>query len=602
MNNNTNAFSQDIRGRSSIEQTGPTSDKLVQGDLHSGAGVGGEKLEAASSISRGTHDYLPSNFLKNNDNRKNIVNDKTWGSRATSSWNAGMKLIRFTWRLLKKRTNLTIWIIIAMVVGILIGRFSPDFAVKIGPLGTVFSRMIQCIVGPLIFSTLVIGIAGHGEDLSRIGRLAIKSVIYFEVVTTLALILGLIAVNVVRPGSGFSMTGLPPPDTNVTAITWVTEMEVIVPTSFFNALSDHTAVLAVVYCAIMFSVAITQADEKSRQVMLDFNLSLSRIMFKVVELVMNYAPIGIGCAIASTVGQYGLGSLEAAGRLVGTLYVTLIIFSMIIILPIVLMCRLPLREFVLTVGQPFLMAFATSSSESALPKAVENIIEFGVPLEIAAFVIPTGYSFNLDGSTLYLAVASIFCAQVAGIQKSVGEQIVIILTLMLTSKGVAAVPRASYIVLTTTLTNANIPLAGLALVLSVDAFMDMARTAINVLGNMTASAVIAKWEGEFRNEDWLARQSGQLPETLMMDEPDHDDEESLPQHLSQHSGEPRHSLQHQSSMAIHSMSKSQQNQPSSVGMYGEKASIHSVESLRSTYSITAYDPHHGSSTQRHYSG
>ncbi|KAI7832251.1 Sodium:dicarboxylate symporter, partial [Gamsiella multidivaricata] len=296
--------------------------------------------------------------------------------------------VKTVWEFLREWTNLTVWIVIALVVGILIGRFAPKFAVSIGPLGTVFIRMIQCIVGPLIFSTLVIGIAGHGDDLTRIGRLALKSVVYFEVVTTLALILGLIAVNIARPGAGHSLTGLAPPDTNFTAITWVTEMEVIVPTSFFLALSDHTAVLAVVFCAIMFSVAITQADEKSKQFMLDFNASLSGIMFKVVDLVMNYAPIGIGCAIASTVGQYGLGSLEVAGKLVGTLYVALIVYVILILLPIMFLCRFPLREFVWAVGQPFLMAFATSSSESVFPMAVEKMVEFGVPSEIAVFVIP----------------------------------------------------------------------------------------------------------------------------------------------------------------------------------------------------------------------
>ena len=362
------------------------------------------------------------------------------------------------------------------------------------------------------------GIAGHGNDLTRIGRLALKSVVYFEVVTTLALILGLIAVNIVKPGEGYNMAGLTYDDANTTEITWVTEMELIVPTSFFLALTDHTAVLAVVFCAIMFSVAITHLDDKSKGFLLDFNLSLSSAMFKVVDLIMNYAPIGIACSLAATVGQYGLDALEAAGKLVGTLYITLILFVILIILPIVLLMRFPIREFAWAVSQPFLMAFATSSSESALPKAMENMVEFGVPPEIAAFVIPTGYSFNLDGSTLYLAVASIFCAQVAGITKTPGEQIAIVLTLMLTSKGVAAVPRASYIVLASTLTNANIPWQPLGLILAVDAFMDMARSSVNVLGNMTACAVIAKWEGEFRNLSWRARMQSQQPETLVMDD------------------------------------------------------------------------------------
>ncbi|KAF9353514.1 hypothetical protein BGX26_008700 [Mortierella sp. AD094] len=555
MHSTLSISAQDSRGRSS--STG-------HGDIHGG------KLTGVD-IHSGQYSHRSGSVTKKN----------SLSTKFNSAWGSIMKPVEATGRFLKKWTNLTVWIVVAMVVGIIVGRVAPDFAIKIAPLGTVFLRMIQCIVGPLIFSTLVIGIAGHGSDLVRIGRLALKSVVYFEVVTTIALIFGTIAVNVVRPGDGFGPPTNTTADTNVTAITWATELDIIVPTSFFLALSDHTAVLAVVFCAIMFSVAITQVDEKSKSFMLDFNASLSAIMFKIVEMVMNYAPIGIGCAIASTVAEYGLSSLATVGKLVGTLYITLILFVLLVILPIVLVCRFPLREFIWTVGQPFLMAFATSSSESALPKAMENMVEFGVPADIAAFVIPTGYSFNLDGSTLYLAIAVIFCAQVAGINKTVGEQVVIILTLMLTSKGVAAVPRASYIVLYSALSSSNTPLAGLALITAVDAFMDMARTSVNVLGNMTASAVIAKWEGEFRNESWMARRSGQMPETLAMDEPDHDDT-ALPLH-------------HGDAHFHHSQSLN----PMHPVIHGDKTSIHSVESVRSTYS-GAYNHHHGSSSQRQY--
>ncbi|KAF9372053.1 hypothetical protein CPB97_001503 [Podila verticillata] len=419
---------------------------------------------------------------------------------------------------LRRKTNLTMWIVFAMVAGILLGNFAPDFSVQIKPLGELFIRMIQCIVGPLIFSTLVVGIAGHGDDLARVGRLALKSIVYFEVVTTFALIIGLLSVNIIKPGQGFTM-GTETPNITKTPITWVTELNHIVPTSFFGAMADPKAVLAIVFCAIMFSVAIMLADRESKKVMLAFNDSLSKIMFKVVDLVMNYAPIGIGAALAATVGQYGLHSLSASGKLVGTLYGTLIVFVILILFPIAMLARLPLKDFARSVGGPFLMAFATASSESALPKAMENMIAFGCPPEIVAFVIPTGYSFNLDGSTLYLALAAMFCAQVAQVEKSIGEQIIMMLTLMLTSKGVAAVPRASFIVLIGTLGNANVPLEPLSLILGVDAFMDMARTAINVLGNMTACAVVSKWEGEFRNEDWHMRQSGELPQhSAVMDE------------------------------------------------------------------------------------
>ncbi|KAF8975659.1 hypothetical protein BGZ46_008942 [Entomortierella lignicola] len=460
-------------------------------------------------------------------------------------------------RFLQRKTNLTVWIIVGLIIGILLGKFAPDFAVQLEPMGRVFIRMIEIIVGPLIFSTLVVGIAGHGDDLIRIGRLAVKSIVYFEVVTTFGLIIGLLAVNIAKPGAGSSMTGLTPPDAVNKTINWVTHMESIVPTSFTLAMSDHTAVLAIVFCAVMFSVAIMRADTKSKKVMLDFNSSLSLIMFKVVELVMNYAPMGIACAIASTIGKYGLDSLVSTGKLVGTLYATLIIFALIIILPIILLCRVPLKGYLKAVGQPFLMAFATASSESALPKAMENMVEYGCPPEIVAFVIPTGYSFNLDGSTLYLALASIYCAQVAGISKSIGEQIVIMLTLMLSSKGVAAVPRASFIVLLSTLGSANIPTAPLSLILGVDAFMDMARTSINVLGNMTACVVISRWEGEFRNAEWQARQIGQIPETLTMDELKAEEYNETHHHYHNHQGDSHnfgslHDVEKNSIHSVHS--------------------------------------------------
>ncbi|KAG0232640.1 hypothetical protein BGW42_007980, partial [Actinomortierella wolfii] len=253
----------------------------------------------------------------------------------------------FVWRFLRKYTNLTVWIVIAMVLGIILGKFAPSFSVEIAPLGELFIRMIQTIVGPLIFSTLVIGIAGHGDDLMRVGRLAVKSIVYFEVVTTFALIVGLLSVNIIKPGNGFSLSGLEKPNgTDAHTITWQGEMRLIVPDSFFKAMSDPKAVLAIVFCATMFAVAIMRADARSKKVMLDFNASLSAIMFKVVELVMNYAPIGIGAALAATIGKYGLEALGAAGKLVGTLYLTLIIFVLVIILPIMLLARVPLREFI----------------------------------------------------------------------------------------------------------------------------------------------------------------------------------------------------------------------------------------------------------------
>ncbi|KAG0023812.1 hypothetical protein BGZ81_007919 [Podila clonocystis] len=509
---------------------------------------------------------------------------------------------------LEKNTNLTIWIAVGMVIGILLGQFAPDFAVKIGPLGTVFIRMIQIIVGPLIFTTLVIGIAGQGENVYKIGRLAIKSIIYFEVVTTLALILGIFAVNVIKPGNSVNLERLAAPvssnlTSNLTQITWVTELEIIVPTSFFLAMSDHNAVLAVVFCAIMFSVAIMRVEGKNKKFMLDLNASLSEIMFRVMELVMNYAPIGIACSIASTVGNYGLPALATAGKLVATLYGTLIVFAAVFLLGIVFLARLPKRDFARAVARPCMIAFATSSSESALPTAMEHLIDFGVSPDIAFFVIPTGYSFNLEGSTLYLAIAVMFCAQVAQVPKTVGEQVMIVLTLMLSTKGIAAVPRASFIVLTSSLNSANIPLAPLALILSVDAFMDMARSSINVLGNMLAAAVICKWEGQFRNEDWRAKQSGQTPEELEMNEPDGEEDygtslpfQSNPINPPHHNGQSRVGMQSEQHSPRTDQFFTHEFQPQgfSQPIYGVPAdavSLRSVHSVRSVNSISSYEPH-----------
>ncbi|KAG0338541.1 hypothetical protein BG000_003791 [Podila horticola] len=525
--------------------------------------------------------------------------------RFNDAWKSVADPAIVLYNFLEKNTNLTFWIAVGMIIGILLGQFASEFAVKIGPLGTVFIRMIQIIVGPLIFTTLVIGIAGQGENVYKIGRLAIKSIIYFEVVTTVALILGIFAVNIFKPGNSVNLESLvAPPTDNLTQITWVTELQIIVPTSFFLAMSDHNAVLAVVFCAIMFSVAIMRVEGKNKKFMLDFNASLSEIMFRVMELVMNYAPIGIACSIASTVGQYGLPALATAGKLVATLYGTLIVFAGVFLLLIVVIARLPKRDFARAVARPCMIAFATSSSESALPTAMEHLIDFGVSPDVAFFVIPTGYSFNLEGSTLYLAIAVMFCAQVAKIEKTVGEQVMILLTLMLSTKGIAAVPRASFIVLTSSLNSANIPLAPLALILSVDAFMDMARSAINVLGNMLAAAVICKWEGQFRNEDWRAKQSGQTPEELEMNEPDGEDYSTSLPFQSNPINPPHHHNGQSRSQGMQSEQHSPrtdqffthefQTQGFSQPIYGGPAdavSLRSVHSVRSVNSISSYDPH-----------
>lgn len=397
-----------------------------------------------------------------------------------------------------RRVSLTQWIIIAAVIGVALGIFFPAFAVSLDPLSQIFLRMIKALIVPLIFSTLVVGIAGHGDDMKKVGRLALRSLIYFEVVTTGALFIGLAAVNIAKPGLGVSLGGATAATGAELAshpVTFGGVLEHMVPQSFFEA-AYHNEVLQIVFFAILFAVALTRQKGEKKQLMLNICGSLSDLMFKFTEIVMAYAPIGIGAALAVTVGHSGVGVLLGLGKLVATLYGALAIFALVVLLPIAVFSRIPLKAFLRAIRQPALIAFSTASSEAALPIAMENMEKMGVPARIVAFVMPTGYSFNLDGSTLYLAVASVFAAQAGGIHMSLGQQIVMMLTLMLTSKGVAAVPRASLVILSGALTMFGLPLQAVAVILGVDAFMDMARTTVNLVGNCLASAVMARWEGD----------------------------------------------------------------------------------------------------------
>jgi len=397
-----------------------------------------------------------------------------------------------------RRISLTQWIVIAAVLGIIIGILFPTFAVKLDPLSQIFLRMIKSLIVPLIFATLVVGIAGHGDDMAKVGRLALRSLIYFELVTTGALIIGLTAVNVFKPGIGVSLGGASATTGTELAshpVTFGGVLEHMVPQSFFEA-AYHNEVLQIVFFAILFAVALTRQKGDKKQLMLNICSATSDLMFKFTEIVMAYAPIGIGAALAVTVGHSGIGVLLGLGKLVATLYGALIVFALVVLLPIAVFTRIPLKAFFRSVRAPALIAFSTASSEAALPLAMENMEAMGVPARIVAFVMPTGYSFNLDGSTLYLAVASVFAAQAGGIHMTLGQQIVMMLTLMLTSKGVAAVPRASLVILSGALTMFGLPLQAVAVILGVDAFMDMARTSVNLIGNCLASAVMARWEGE----------------------------------------------------------------------------------------------------------
>jgi proton glutamate symport protein len=407
-----------------------------------------------------------------------------------------------------KKISLTTWIIVAMVSGVLIGWLNheywpeTDMATILGPFSTIFISLIKSIVVPLIFGSLVVGIAGHGDDLKKVGKLALRSIIYFEVVTTVALIVGLAAVNIVKPGVGVVLAASADAGKQfaTTKTTFASVLTHAVPTSFFDAASRNE-VLQIVVFAVIFGAGLSRVKGKPKETMLAFCESLAEVMFKFTEIVMKFAPIGIGAAVAVTVGHSGLGVLRNLGALVLTLYGALIVFVLVALVPVALLARIPIKLFWKYVKEPYLIAFSTASSEAALPLAMENVEKMGVPKRIVAFVLPAGYSFNLDGSTLYLAVASVFVAQAAGISMPLGQQLLMMLTLMLTSKGVAAVPRASLVILSGTLASFGLPLEGVAVILGVDALMDMARTSINLLGNCLASVVMARWEGEFVPRD-----------------------------------------------------------------------------------------------------
>jgi proton glutamate symport protein len=402
-----------------------------------------------------------------------------------------------------RKISLTKWILVSMVVGVLVGQFLPETAVQLGPISSVFLRMIKSLVAPLLFSTLVVGIAGHGDDLKQVGKLAFRSIVYFEVVTTAALVVGLVAVNLVKPGVGVAL------DVPATAIpataakpTVAGLLEHIVPQSVVEAAAKNE-VLPVVFWSIIFAIALTRVPAAPRKIMLGLCESLSEVMFKFVGIVMLFAPFGIGAALAVTIGTPVLKGDSAwtvirhLGLLVLTLYAALIVFAVGVLLPVAILAKVPIRRFISAVKEPWLIAFSTASSEAALPRAMQAMEVLGVPKRIVAFVIPTGYSFNLDGSTLYLALASVFVAQAAGIHMALSQQLLMMLTLMITSKGVAAVPRASIVILAGALTQFGLPLEGVAVILGVDAFMDMARTSVNVVGNCLASVVMARWDGSF---------------------------------------------------------------------------------------------------------
>jgi proton glutamate symport protein len=428
------------------------------------------------------------------------------------------------------RRSLTAWILVAMVIGVLIGVDFPAFSQKLQFLSKIFLRLVKTIVAPLLFATLVVGIASHA-NLKQVGRMGWKSILYFEIVTTLALVIGLVFINITGAGKGIIVPDqllkeLPqsaekvnqkkiiqvldsagverPPDLlkrlpDAPPKGWEDHIIDIFPENIIKSVYEGN-VLPIVLFSVIFGIALAMLNEKKKRPMLEFTESLAETMFKFTNIIMYFAPFGVGAAIAVTVGHLGIGILQNLLLLLLTLYLALIAFILLVLLPVAMFIKLPIKKFIQAIKEPVAIAFATTSSDSALPKAMANMEKFGVPRKVVSFVIPTGYTFNLDGTTLYLSLASVFVAQAAGIHLSFGEQLMIGLTLMLTSKGVAAVPRASLVILIATAATFKFPLWPIMAIYGIDELMDMARTSVNVIGNTLASCVIARWEGEFDDE------------------------------------------------------------------------------------------------------
>jgi proton glutamate symport protein len=384
---------------------------------------------------------------------------------------------------------------LGIVAGWLVSEYNPAAAAYFRPFSQLFLRLIKMIIAPLIFATLVAGIAGAGH-VKVVGRMGLRAIIYFEVVTTLALVIGLVTVNVMKPGVGVNLPMGQQSEITAKPQTWDQILLHVVPESVIRAMAEGD-VLQIVVFSILFAIALGMIGEKGRPVVA-WCEAVAETMFKFTNIVMHYAPIGVGAAIAYTVGHGGLKVLVNLAWLVATLYLALTVFILLVLVPVALIFKVPLRKFLKAVKEPAVIAFSTTSSEAALPRAMEVLERLGVPRRIVSFVLPLGYSFNLDGTTLYLSLASIFVAQAAGVQLTVGHQITMLITLMLTSKGVAGVPRASLVILAGTLASYGLPLEGVTLILGVDELMDMARTMVNVVGNCLATVVIAKWEGEFK--------------------------------------------------------------------------------------------------------
>lgn len=395
-----------------------------------------------------------------------------------------------------KQKSLTAWIFISMIIGVFVGIDFPNVAENSKVLSSVFLKLIKTVIAPLLFGTLVVGIAGHA-NLKQIGRMGIKSLIYFEIVTTIALFIGLAAINISGAGRGIK---LPASTEKLEVVATKQSASDIILHIFPENIAKSVAegqILQIVIFSIIFGIALAMVSEAKRLPVLEFAESLSEVMFKFTNIIMYFAPIGVGAAVAYTISHMGFEVLSNLVQLLLTLYLALIAFIILVLVPVGLIIKLPFKAFISAIAEPVSIAFATTSSESALPKAMEAMEKIGVPRKIVSFVMPTGYSFNLDGTTLYLALASVFVAQAAGIEMTWGAQLIMVFTLMLTSKGVAGVPRASLVILLGTAASFNLPTEPIFVILAIDSLMDMARTSVNVIGNCLATVVVAKWENEF---------------------------------------------------------------------------------------------------------
>ena len=391
--------------------------------------------------------------------------------------------------------SLTTWIFFGMLFGASFGFDAPQWAIQLKIVSDVFLKLIKSIIGPLLFGTLVVGIAGH-SDIKKVGRMGIISIIYFEIVTTIALFIGLLAINITQAGVGVTLApGMQADIPKVEPQTWQQIVLHVFPENIAKSIAEGQ-VLQIVVFSVLFAVALAMLPEAQKRPVLKFAESLSQVMFKFTGIVMLLAPFAVSAALAYTIAKMGLSVVPNLLKLLGTLYGALALFLGAVLLPIALLFRIPVVRFVRAIAEPVSLAFATTSSEAALPLAMERMVEFGVPRRVVAFVMPTGYSFNLDGTTLYLSLAAVFVAQAAHIPLTVGQQLTMVFTLMLSSKGVAGIPRASLVILLGTAASFGLPTFPIFIILGIDALMDMARTAVNVVGNCLATAVVARLEGE----------------------------------------------------------------------------------------------------------